>query len=130
MYQYFIVTSHGYFGGASTLKEAKDKHDSIAGEPVDKIIVFRFMSELPFAPSDREAKEDEADAYMDQYGMLYWIRCKKEKIEGSVRYAARPDGSGYRDPKGRIYICQTCGEQGFDNPAHAEDCPFKEVENG
>jgi hypothetical protein len=39
------------------------------------------------------------------------------------RYAVRPDGTPYESPQGRIYICDQCGEQGWDSPEHSEDCP-------
>jgi hypothetical protein len=42
------------------------------------------------------------------------------------RYAVHPDGTPYESPQGRIYICDQCGEQGWDSPEHSEDCPKRE----
>lgn len=119
----------GSYGFGPTLKEASRKFSESGGDSDVKAVVYKFRSELPFAPANCEAREDEADAYVNQIGQVHWLRCEMEKLEGVIRYAARPDGSGYRHPKGRIYICQTCGEQGSQEEAHEDFCPLRGKES-
>lgn len=44
------------------------------------LIVYKYTSDLPFAPNNREALENEADCWVDQSGATNWIRCEVETI--------------------------------------------------
>ena len=46
--------------------------------------VYRFLSELPFAPHNREAAEQEAYAWIGQDGSCNWIRCERELIHKEI----------------------------------------------
>lgn len=81
MHEFFIVatieTGGGHFGKGKTLTEAEAALRKAGGKKRAKRIIHRFYSELPFAPFDRPATENEADAWMGKDGSLNWIRCKK-----------------------------------------------------
>lgn len=84
MHERFIVVCSdrfaGYWGSGSTLEEAIEKALDSLGEnqlPANAK-AYRFSSPLPFAPCDREATENECDAYVSANGTICWIRCEKE----------------------------------------------------
>lgn len=79
MNERFIVVGLGYWGAGSTLEKAKRNYRSAGG--TGNHFIERFTSELPFAPSDREADDDEADCWMGTDGFLYWKRCERERIQ-------------------------------------------------
>ena len=79
-YERYIAVSNerygGFYGYGEDQKAALAKLKLAGGKPkLAKLI--RFTSELPFAPTDRPATEQEADAWMDRYGGLNYIRTSK-----------------------------------------------------
>lgn len=81
MNEFFIVTSggmYGHFGKGTTLKAAVSAWRKAGGRKKDENYrVTRFTSELPFAPFDRPATEQEADAWVGRHGSLNWVRCER-----------------------------------------------------
>jgi len=75
MNKHFIVMDASCWGGGETIEKATKNFKKAGGRKVIKL--FRFTSELPFAPSNRDATEDEADAYVTRYGELVSIRCQQ-----------------------------------------------------
>ena len=49
---------------------------------------FSFVSGLPFAPTDREATDDEADCWVGGDGSIYWIRCERKELEAAFSEVA------------------------------------------
>lgn len=78
MYNKFIVIGFGVWGAGDTIKEAKDKFRKMGGK--GQTTIYKCKSQLPFAPPNREAKQDEADAYITRYGELITIRCEYHKV--------------------------------------------------
>lgn len=81
----FIVQSFkdfsGSWGRGEDLVEAKANLKKNNGKVKNIVKAWKFTSDLPFAPGDREANEDESDAYISNNGMIHWIRCHREEIE-------------------------------------------------
>ncbi len=80
----FIVVScsreafGGHWGQGETLDEAVENCRKAGGRKRDDYRkVWRFTSELPFAPVDRDALSSESDAYVGQDGQMYWKRCER-----------------------------------------------------
>jgi len=72
----------GNFGYGESLDEAKKKHRKNGGKIRGRrVFAFKFTSKLPFAPQEREANEDEADAFVSVHGQINWVRCEREEIE-------------------------------------------------
>ena len=67
----------GCWGAGDTREDAIRKYQKSGGKK-GKHTVDRFVSELPFAPFNREATDDEADAYMNNSG-LWFKRCAREQ---------------------------------------------------
>lgn len=85
MQEFFIVTSfrdgYGYYGKGNTLEAARKRWRAAGGRKCTQgYKEFRFTSELPFAPMDRDATEQEADAWVTRYGELQWLRCNREEL--------------------------------------------------
>lgn len=85
MHKFFIVTSlangGGYYGKGLTLDLASAAWRKAGGNKRDPIYrEFLFWSVLPFAPLDKEATEQEADAWVDGMGGLCTLRCEKETL--------------------------------------------------
>lgn len=84
MNEYFILLGvtkdrfGGYWGGGATIEDAKKKFRKAGGRTVT--VVNRFTSALPFVAADREATEQEADAYVSKDGTLCWIRCERKVL--------------------------------------------------
>ncbi|MBW3597554.1 MAG: hypothetical protein KY475_09800 [Planctomycetes bacterium] len=80
--RFLVIGSDGSYGGAwgsgATQDEATDNDFRAAGAGNAK--VYRFTSDLPFAPADRDATDDEADAWVDEYGGTSWVRCDREEV--------------------------------------------------
>ena len=82
----------GNWGGGETIEEAtanfiksgKFKSRSAKAKALRHANAWRFDSDLPFAPGNREATEEEADSYVDATGAVVWIRCERVEIETSV----------------------------------------------
>jgi len=74
-------TIGGNWGVGATREEAVANARKAGAKKRDKFRVWRFTSELPFAPIDRGAFNDEADCWVGQDGSTNWIRCERELIE-------------------------------------------------
>lgn len=80
------TTIGGYWGAGDTLEQATEnlmvsgvrakKH----GKAKREFRAYRFTSNMPFAPADREATETEADCWMAQNGSMSWIRCDRGEV--------------------------------------------------
>lgn len=82
-HELYIVVSFGYYGKGKTEVEAIKAWRKAGGRKVraqGKRITFRGTSELPFAPFDREATEQEADLYLTKDGRLFYKRCEVEQL--------------------------------------------------
>lgn len=71
---------YGYFGKGYTLEEAKKAWRKAGGKKNQNFYrEIVFQSNLPFAPMDRAATEEEADAWIGKDGSVNWIRCEQER---------------------------------------------------
>ncbi len=81
MNEFFIVMSgglYGHYGKGSTRNDAIKAWKKAGGRKSEKgYREVKFVSELPFAPFDRAAKDSEADAWVGRDGSINWIRCEK-----------------------------------------------------
>ena len=77
----FIVIGRGYWGAGETIRAATMKLKEAGGNPREDCFIYEFRSELPFAPPNREATEEEADCWVDIAGCTTWVRCKRELIQ-------------------------------------------------
>ena len=86
MYEKFILRVEvspleGFFGCGETVEKARA--NCIKAMPSKyrrrkvKESVSKFTSELPFAPSNREAMDKEADAWCGKDGSINWLRCER-----------------------------------------------------
>lgn len=86
MNQLIIVTSgglYGHYGKGDTLDKAKAAWRKAGGTKKEGgYKEIRFLSRLPFAPSDRDAKATEADAWVGRDGSINWVRCDREYLVG------------------------------------------------
>ena len=80
MHERFIAISLGYWGKGNTIDAAKSALRKAGGKSRG-CVVWKFTSELPFAPNDRDATEDETDCWVSRDGMLVSIRAKREIVE-------------------------------------------------
>lgn len=71
---------YGHYGKGTTLAEAQAAYKKAGGKKRDKQIVHRFESELPFAPFDRDATDEEADAWVGRDGSINWLRCQRTAV--------------------------------------------------
>jgi len=76
----YIAVSLWYWGVGDTIEEANQNRKENGGKD-DKTYLYEFESELPFAPFDRDANDDEADCYIDKMGAINWIRCKYHEVD-------------------------------------------------
>lgn len=74
---------YGYWAGGATLEEAVKGLRKAGAKKRAPYRVYKFTSELPFAPAKREATEGEADCWIGQDGSCNWIRCEREEIEAA-----------------------------------------------
>lgn len=84
---YFNWEIGGVWGVGDTLDEARENMVKCAKgkwkhKARENCIVWRFYSELPFAPSDRDATEQESDCWFNE-GTVSWRRCERERIEAA-----------------------------------------------
>ena len=79
-YERFIVIAMGYWGAGQDISQAKMNFRK-AGGRAKEAFIYRFRSPLPFAPTYRDAIDNEADCYVDRSGMMHWIRCHREELE-------------------------------------------------
>lgn len=77
MYKRFIVISCGFWGAGDTIEKAHENHKKAGGKKKN-CKTLEFTSELPFAPSNRDAMENEADAYVSTSGDTCWVRCERK----------------------------------------------------
>lgn len=81
---------YGSYGNGPTAEEAianmKKAHKGQGRIKKDGFTLFKFTSELPFAPRERTATDGEADAWCGKDGSLNWVRCEREILE-SVAHA-------------------------------------------
>lgn len=68
----------GHWGVGASRNAAVEKMRAAGAKKRDRYKLWRFYSELPFAPTDRDAHEDEADAFVGGDGTVNWIRCERE----------------------------------------------------
>lgn len=84
MNELYIVTGggmYGHYGKGRTLAEAHAAYRKAGGKHRGVMLTEqRFTSELPFAPFDRDARPDEADAWVGRDGSINWVRCDRELI--------------------------------------------------
>ncbi len=96
--KFIAVTGDGVFGfygngvseetAIATLRKAAKKKIAMS-----KIKIVKFTSELPFAPSDREATAEESDAYISKDGSVNWVRCEREWLGDWASTHAKEKGS-------------------------------------
>lgn len=83
---------YGHFGCGDTLEEAlktlkasggeiRKRGDSFAPKKGYALTAYKFTSEYPFAPYDREATEEEADCWVNDMGNICSFQCQREKVE-------------------------------------------------
>lgn len=82
MFELYLVTSgglYGHFGRGSTEEEAVSRWKKAGGKKKEgNYRVQKFTSDKPFAPADRDANADEADAWIGSDGSTNWIRSERE----------------------------------------------------
>lgn len=67
-----------HYGSADTLDQSIARCRKATGTKKNlDMSSYRFESELPFAPLDRKATENEADAWFAADLCLHWERCNK-----------------------------------------------------
>ncbi len=82
--EYYIALTgglYGYWGVGCTPTEALENVPMGMGSKKSKKTVFtieRFFSQKPFAPTDRAAEDNEADAWVGKDGSINWLRCERE----------------------------------------------------
>lgn len=84
----FIVMStgqYGTWGAGETLAAAEANRIKAKGKRRDSVRVMKFESALPFAPSGRDATDNEADAFVGKDGTINWIRC--ERVQDDIASA-------------------------------------------
>lgn len=67
---------YGQFGKGATQNDARTAYRKAGGKG-RKVRIQQFESDKPFAPFDRQATEDEADAWVGEDGSTNWVRCKR-----------------------------------------------------
>ena len=81
MNERYIVTSgglYGHFGSGSTLDEAKKNWRKAGGlKREGNYREQKFVSEMPFAPANRQATKEEADCWIGQDGSTNWVGCER-----------------------------------------------------
>jgi len=88
MHVYFILTQsdngsgiYGFYGTGKSLDEARAALTKAAKKRgKGPIRVMKFTSALPFAPTTRDAKPTEADAWIGRDGSVNWTRCERELV--------------------------------------------------
>lgn len=71
----------GRWGSGETAKAATLNYRKAGGSTAKDVSkMFRFTSELPFAPTDREATDAEADCWVGGDGAINWVRCEREEV--------------------------------------------------
>ena len=75
-----ISNLYGHWGVGTTLGEALTNARKAGARKRDKFRTWQFTSELPFAPPDREATEEEADCWVGQDGSINWVRCDSVRL--------------------------------------------------
>lgn len=79
--RFIVINGDGFYGNwgvGNTEKMARTKLKKADKKLAS--VVFRFYSNLPFAPADRKAHGNEADCWIGRDGSLNWLRCKRERI--------------------------------------------------
>lgn len=71
---------YGHWGSGSTINAARQNFLRAGGKRKVDYAIWEFTSDLPFAPSEREANEDESDAYVATDGSLCWVRCEPQQL--------------------------------------------------
>jgi len=84
MYEMFIAVCGsksygGEWGVGKTIAHAITNLRE-AGGYLRHHIIYRFTSELPFAPRDRDCTDQEADCWVGRDGNMSWIRCEREIV--------------------------------------------------
>lgn len=69
----------GSWGAGATVEEARKNFKKVGGRKVEA--GWRFTSDLPFAPPDRPAKNNESDCWVGRDGSVNWVRCAREELE-------------------------------------------------
>tara|TARA_Y100000310_G_scaffold342397_1_gene445492 strand:- start:2908 stop:3183 length:276 start_codon:yes stop_codon:yes gene_type:complete len=72
-----VNANGGDWGVGETEEIAKSKISKRELRRAHHVNVCRFVSDLPFAPADRPANENEADAWVTRHGGLCYIRCEQ-----------------------------------------------------
>lgn len=82
-YKKFIVKSHGLYGtwgAGNTRAEAEANRLKAGGKKRDETSTYFFQSDFRFAPANRDANDNEADAYISADGTMHWSGCSREEI--------------------------------------------------
>ena len=73
-----------HFGLGQTQAEADQNCQTICGKrKMKKARRWAAISDLPFAPQDRDATEDEADVWVNSLFGIYTIRAELNEVTGS-----------------------------------------------
>lgn len=84
MHERVIILSRSQYGGnwgaGPTVEAALAKLKEHGGKRREIKRGWRFISELPFAPPDRDATEGEADCWVDRDGTVNWLRCGRTNL--------------------------------------------------
>lgn len=86
MHERYIATSgglYGNWGNGDTVEDAK-KNLRKAGGKIKGCKLWKFTSQLPFAPTDKQiAEQAEADCWIGRDGSMSWVRCQREEMENT-----------------------------------------------
>lgn len=80
-YEMFMAVTSQHWGIGDTAEEAKQQMRKVGGRLKNGYVVYRFHGSLPFAPRDREAKDNEADCWLGSDGLMTWVRCNRTEVE-------------------------------------------------
>ncbi len=85
MHERFIAVSSasgfsGHWGSGNTEMGALENLRQQKPSPAP-IVMWRFFGDLPFAPADREAEDNEADCWAGSHS-LFSLRCQRERVSG------------------------------------------------
>lgn len=88
---------YGYYGIGTTRAEAVKQYRSGGGDGRKRLHVWWFFSELPFAPPERDATDQESDMWLGRDGTQNWIRCEREQLSDKsppLKYIREPAITG------------------------------------
>ena len=80
LYHRIITMCPYYWGSGETVEKALKQMWKAGAEKKAVTKVFLFYSDMPFAPPEREANEDECDAYVNDMGGMCKLRAQSIDI--------------------------------------------------